>query len=74
MAELEKELSGKPVGLAQNLKEGERGVALYHNSRFVGYEDIYTPTQEQLDAELETEARELAIAEITAKKKAEFRR
>jgi len=39
--------------LTQTLQPNERGVALYQNGVFQGYENIVTLTAEELDAELE---------------------
>ena len=58
--------------LPKTLKSNERGVAVYTDSVFQGYESISIVTSEQLDIELEEQAREEAIAEITAKKKVEI--
>uniref|UniRef100_A0A6M3IF64 Uncharacterized protein n=1 Tax=viral metagenome TaxID=1070528 RepID=A0A6M3IF64_9ZZZZ len=70
---LEKKLGKKPTGLPQSLQTEQRGVKLFYDNEFVGYEDVYTPTPEQLDIELEAEARELAIKDIAAKKKEELK-
>lgn len=61
---LEKRLGKKPTGLPQSLQPNERGVKLFYNGEFVGYENISIPTPEQIDAEIKAEAREMAIQKI----------
>lgn len=45
-----------PNGLTQTLASNERGVAVYDSGVFIGYEDIVTLTQEELDEITEWEA------------------
>lgn len=60
------------MSLQQVLKLNEVGIAVYSKNIFLGYKNVYTPTPEELDKELEAEARKEAIKEITAIKKAEI--
>ena len=49
--------------LPQTLKANEKGTPLFNNSVFQGYENIYVPT----DEELEEEARVAKLEELVSK-------
>ena len=59
--------------LKQELVGNERGVRLFKDGKFLGYEDVHEVSDEQLERDLKDQAREEAIEEITAKKLIEIK-